>query len=42
MKKFEEILKEKAHLNKIKHAKKTISRSSKANTNKIYSSKVND
>lgn len=42
MKKFEEILKEKAHLNKIKNAKKTVPKSSKINASKLSSSKVND
>ncbi len=42
MRKFEEILKEKAHLNKIKNAKKTVPVSSKANISKLSSSKVND
>lgn len=42
MKKFEEILKEKAHLNKIKNAKKTVPPTSKVNTSKLGSSKVND
>lgn len=42
MKKFEEILKEKAHLNKIKNAKKTVPATVKASTLKLASSKVND
>ncbi len=42
MKKFEEILKEKAHLSKIKNAKRTIPATSKISTSKMASSKVND
>ena len=42
MKKFEEILKEKAHLKKIQNAKKTVPPTSKINTSKMASSKVND
>lgn len=42
MKKFEEVLKEKAHLNKIKNAKKTVPATAKTNTLKLTSSKVND
>jgi hypothetical protein len=42
MKKFEEILKEKAHLKKIQNAKKTVPPTSKINSSKMASSKVND
>jgi hypothetical protein len=42
MKKFEEILKEKAHQKKIQNAKKTVPPTSKINSSKITSSKVND
>lgn len=42
MKKFEEILKQKAHLNKIKNAKKTVQSTSKPSSSKMTSSKVTD
>lgn len=42
MKKFEEILKEKAHLNKIKNAKRTVPPTAKITTSKMANSKIND
>jgi len=42
MKKFEEVLKEKAHLTKIKNAKKTISASSHRGSARISSSKISE
>lgn len=42
MKKFEEVLQEKAHLNKIKNAKKTISASSHRVSARISSSKISE